>query len=347
MRVVIHDPYLDTLGGGEKYVLAVASYFLKKKCSVDIIFNQKIEKSLLVERFRLPIKKINIVNIDINKLSIIGKYLFFRKYDYSFIVSDGSVPLPFSGKNFLHFQVPFNKQKVSFLDKLKLKLFDTVVVNSSFTKKIIDKTYSINSAILFPPVTIFKKSNKKNLIISIGRFNAQLNSKRQDVLIEAFKIFSKTNKYFRLALIGGISKKETLYLNKLRFQAKGYKIDFYPNLSMPEMSKLISQSLLYWHAAGFGCNESDPESFEHFGISILEAASAGSVPLVYNGGGPKEFIIEGQNGYFYTDVSELAAKSSALMKNKNILDKLSKQAHITAREYSLEEFYSNAQEIFK
>lgn len=345
-KVVVYDPYLDTLGGGEKYVLAVSSYFLRIGCTVDIVFNKKIEKSLLLSRFQLPVDKINILDVDINQLSIIKKYLFFRQYDYSFIVSDGSIPMPFSSKNYLHFQVPFNKLKISFINKLKLKMFDEVVVNSVFTKNIIDKTYSVSSKVLFPPVTIFKKLAKQNLILSIGRFDAQLNSKRQDILIESFKIFSKTNKHFRLALIGGITEKEIAYLEELKMQAKGHKIDFYPNLNFPEMSKLISSSKLYWHATGFGSDKSDPENFEHFGISILEAASAGSVPVVYDGGGPKEFIFQGENGYFFSTTSELAKISSELIKNKKALEKLAKNAQLTAKKYSLEKFYSNAQKIF-
>ena len=44
---------------------------------------------------------------------------------------------------------------------------------------------------------------------------------------------------------------------------------------------------LFWHAAGLGEDPTtNPDRFEHFGISVVEAMSAGAVPMVYEHGGP-------------------------------------------------------------
>ena len=40
MKAGIYDPYLDTLGGGERYVLAVANCWLKRGWNVNIFWEK-------------------------------------------------------------------------------------------------------------------------------------------------------------------------------------------------------------------------------------------------------------------------------------------------------------------
>ena len=45
------------------------------------------------------------------------------------------------------------------------------------------------------------------------------------------------------------------------------------------------------HAAGFGVDADEfPERLEHFGITPIEAASFGCIPVVYGQGGPREVV---------------------------------------------------------
>jgi glycosyltransferase involved in cell wall biosynthesis len=45
------------------------------------------------------------------------------------------------------------------------------------------------------------------------------------------------------------------------------------------------------HAAGFGVDPDEfPEALEHFGITPIEAACFGCIPVVYGRGGPQEVI---------------------------------------------------------
>lgn len=345
-RVAIIDPYLDSLGGGEKYILSIAAYFLNNNYDVTLLFDKNIDPKAISQRFNLPLNGLKILKVNLNSLNFFKKYLFLRRYDICFTVSDGSIPTPFSSKNYLHFQVPFNKIKPTVFDRLKLLLFDEVIVNSNFTKSIIDKTYKINSKILFPPVSIFKSGKKENSILSIGRFDAILNSKRQDILIEAFKILSKKHKNFRLSLVGGVTREDQRHLNKFKKMAAGLKVDFYPNLPFNSLVKLISTSKIYWHATGFGESLQNPENFEHFGISILEAASAGCVPFVYNGGGPKEFVVDNENGFLFNSTEELAQKTEDFLAVHKQKQDIVSSARQTAQKYSIKNFYINAEKIF-
>ena len=242
LKAAIYDPYLDTLGGGERYCLSVAEILLKNKYKVDIFWsgNQDI-LSVAAKRFNLNLENINIIpdifglvpkNIDLiedanlktihsrplpslnlfQKLkSIYQKYKVLSQYDLVFYLSDGSIPLLFSKKNLLHVQVPLII-KENYLDKFlnlfKIKFINKVICNSQFTSKFLNNFPKDKLKILHPPVDVEKFSaseNKENIILSVGRFDNILNAKKQDVLIEAFKKIHQNNREFKwkLILMGG------------------------------------------------------------------------------------------------------------------------------------------------
>ena len=63
---------------------------------------------------------------------------------------------------------------------------------------------------------------------------------------------------------------------------------------------------MYWHAAGVGVDELlQPHLCEHFGITVVEAMSAGCVPLVYQLGGPAATVQHQVTGYVYANQDEL------------------------------------------
>ena len=62
----------------------------------------------------------------------------------------------------------------------------------------------------------------------------------------------------------------------------------------------------YWHGTGLGADpETEPEKFEHFGISVVEAMAAGCLPLVLAGGGPAEIVTSGYDGWTFKTLDEL------------------------------------------
>ena len=82
----------------------------------------------------------------------------------------------------------------------------------------------------------------------------------------------------------------------------------------------------------------NPEKCEHFGISIVEAMAAGCVPFVVANGGPPEFVIEGETGFQYSNVSELVAKTRALLGDPYLQGKISRSAARKAQCFSEETF---------
>src|SRR3972149_3581918 len=97
MRAAIYNPYLDTLGGGERYSLVFAKVLIEVGYDVYVQWKDSEIQKLLEKRFGIDLSKINFVK-DINRGD---------GYDLCFWVSDGSIPLLRARKTFLHFQVPF------------------------------------------------------------------------------------------------------------------------------------------------------------------------------------------------------------------------------------------------
>src|SRR3990167_3119960 len=125
MKAAIWDPYLDTLGGGERYMMTVASVLKKAGFRVDIPWVDPSIVEKIQERLGVDLKGVDIVH-DIGRGS---------GYDVIFWLSDGSVPLLFGKKNILHFQTPFTGiGGRSFSNKVKFLKIDNVICNSKFTK---------------------------------------------------------------------------------------------------------------------------------------------------------------------------------------------------------------------
>jgi len=350
-KAVFFDPYLDTLGGGERYTLTFAKILLDEGWQVSLLWKKDDILKKAEERFNLNLGKIEIFPLEILNNSLTQKYHFFKDYQLYFHLSDGSVPLMFAKKNLLHFQVPFKKAGGRNLsNRLKLKLVNEVVCNSFFTKKIIDKEFGVESQVLYPPVAVedfYNHKQKEKVILAVGRFEQTMQAKRQDVLVEVFKkMIDSGLKDWQLVLAGASLSEEgkNEFLGKLKKETNGYPVSFMVNIPFQELKKLYWQAAIFWHAAGFGVNEEEnPEKVEHFGITTIEAIAAGCWPLVYEAGGQREIFASfpQKNLCLWHSQEELAAKTLAVIENQPS----NKELTFLAQKFSVESFAENAKKI--
>src|SRR3989344_4375304 len=333
MRALIHNPYLDTLGGGERYTMAFAQALNASGYTVDVAWRDKAIKEQLGKRFGMDLK-----NINFTKERSRGD-----GYDVCFWISDGSIPLLRARKNFLHFQFPFkNVNGRSLLNKMKLYRIDKIICNSYFTKSFIDEEYGVNSVVIYPPVDVekIKLKRKENIILYVGRFSQLTQAKNQDMLITLFKkLVKKENLDWKLVLAGGGGVGVGDYLNKLRKLAKGYPIDVLENPDLKSLRDLYGKSKIFWSAVGYGAIENkDPLKVEHFGISLVEAMAGGCVPIVYNAGGYKEIVADGINGYLWKKEKDLLNETKTLINNQGIMRRISSRARSDSKVYEYDRF---------
>lgn len=337
MKIGIYDPYLDTLGGGEKYIISIAKFF-EENNQVDIFWNEDLAKNIN-DKFSIKLEKTKFrKNIFLNN-SLINKYLTTKQYDLFFFISDGSIPFLFSKKNFLIFQFPPLNKKINFIDKIKLSRITKIICYSNFVKEHLDKIFNLSSSVLYPPVVgISGKLPKENIILSVGRFTKGINNKKQDFLIDSFRKLN-SNKDWKFILAGSFLPEDEDFVNKIETLSKGLNIEVIKSPNNKRLSELYLKAKIYWHATGVGEDiDKYPERAEHFGISTVEAMSAGLVPIVINGGGQKEIVEDGVSGYLWNDQNELIKITEELIGDRVRLEKISKNAIKRSENFSVDVF---------
>jgi glycosyltransferase involved in cell wall biosynthesis len=309
-KVGIYDPFLDTLGGGEKYILSIMDAFSDLGYEINIFWDKDLTKEIK-ERFQLRC-------IDTSKWVDKNNLKNLWSYDYFFYVTDGSYFFSGAKNNFVYAMIPDKKlYNLNLINRLKLINYK-FITHSLFTQKWLNK-FGIKSTVITPYLDTrlinqnLDSVRKEKIILSVGRFFSHLHSKKQGEMIQAFKLLKKSDnqfKDFKLILAGGLMKEDQKYFNELKKLAENDpSIIFKPNLPLYELYKLYKLSNYFWHFTGYGVDEEkNPELVEHFGITPLEAMASGCLTFCYSAGGPKELINDGENGFLFSSVKELISK---------------------------------------
>ncbi|OGM85761.1 hypothetical protein A2616_03540 [Candidatus Woesebacteria bacterium RIFOXYD1_FULL_33_11] len=178
----------------------------------------------------------------------------------------------------------------------------------------------------------------------VGRFSDLVQNKGHEILIKAFKKMRLDN--WKLVLAGGIEVGAPEYLKKLKIQAKGFNIEFIESPSFDQIIDIYGRSKIFWSATGFDVDENkNPEKVEHFGISLIEAMSAGCVPIVYKAGGYKEIIDNENCGFLWENLDELITLTKQIMTDYTKLREISQKSQLKSQNYSYEEFKKSINNI--
>lgn len=333
MRAAIYNPYLDTVGGGERYTMTVAHILKKHDWDVEVAWNNPKIVGWLEERLGTDLSGIEVVS-DIDRGA---------GYDLVFWLSDGSIPALLAKKNVLHFQTPFhNVGGKALFNRLKFTKIHEIICNSKFTKKFIDREYGVKSKVIYPPVSVaqFKAGKKENIILSVGRFSQLQQEKRQDVLLDVFKKMHDGGlRDWRLVLAGGSDVGRTDFVDKLKSTAQGYPIDILENLPFSEIKKFYAKAKIFWSATGFGTDEEkEPEKVEHFGMVVVESMAAGCVPIILDKGGHKEIVRHKVDGFLWSSTNELADVTLTLIKDAKKSKKIAEEAQKKSKKFSEKRF---------
>lgn len=244
-----------------------------------------------------------------------------------------SVPLPYRlGNRLLR-----PEASLAFLDT-----YSAIVTISEFAREWTRRYWNRDSLLLFPPVSMHEEGPKEQVILSVGRFFDRRfgHSKKQLEMVEAMRSACQRGlRGWTLHLVGGCSSEHRPYLDQVRRAAEGLPVRFHVNAVAADLEDLFARASIYWHAAGFGEKlQRHPGRFEHFGISVVEAMSAGAVPIVLDKGGPAASVRNGIDGYHFATLAELAARTVHLAENPELMKTMSTTAKARAREFTLERF---------
>lgn len=359
MKVAFVSPYIPKhKGGGEKHLLAMATQLAALGASVTIAVSNargSVEewKVQYEQFFGLHLSTIHFEVIPPLTGTSIESIMWQRRFDYIYLVSDGSFFFPWSKRSVLHVQVPFTTP-LSHWGKIKLRQWTVLQTNSQFTAHSIEQAWGRQVDQIINPVVdddCFTQSSKRKgkYIVSVGRFFTQLHSKRQDVLIKAIAQLLESHpdatRGWQLVLIGSIEDQN--YFNECQALAKDLPIQFVTAASRAELLAWYGRASMYWHAAGFEVDEEKhPEKVEHFGISTAEAMAAGSIPLVVPKGGQKEVIGKALLPFSWQTEKELVAQTYSLILDSRLREQLSATAVRNAHAFDSEHFTLAVRQLF-
>lgn len=206
-----------------------------------------------------------------------------------------------------------------------LDSYDRIVANSGYGAQWVRRLWNRRCEVLVPAVTQRQGGEKRRIIVSVGRFFApeRGHSKKQLEMVRAFARLSPEHPDWELHLVGGCAPQDEPYLESVRRAAEGLPVVIHVGASGAELDALYAEASIYWHATGLGEDlVTDPERAEHFGITTVEAMSAGAVPIVMRAGGQLEIVREGIDGFFFSDVEGLLTRTRQVISDDALRDRL-------------------------
>jgi glycosyltransferase involved in cell wall biosynthesis len=323
VRVNIVHINLNARGGSERLALATIAA-LKEIDDIDIDLTTFQKPDL--NKIQKTCGKIGLLALrSIKTVNIIRSIETVRlKKDYDLTINTHGDMLPFSQKDFsknnaityCHFplakylidvkneeygrllyglgcsNIPDYRENLHSARNMYFDMMRTsnVFTNSEYSRKAIRKTFDIDSTVLSPPVDVdlfrknvlFSSNNKReDTILTISRFHP---SKKIENAIRIAKLLKQNGIGRRMKIVGNLSPTMLGYYHYLKetvhHQDLSDYINFQVNVSFDKLLSLICEAKVYFH----------PLPGEPFGISTVEAMSAGLIPVVPDIGGHTEFV---------------------------------------------------------
>ena len=336
-KIAVYSPYEYSIGGGESYISAIISFFIKNGTREVYFFNKTRDELFYktLEHYFNAQERSRIVKKNYQDI-----IMYKNKFDFFIHMSnnkESEFNFRLGKKQIYHCQFPFDFNK-RWTSNINLKNnYDMIIVNSEFTfnyykncSKYIFNPYKIR--ILYPCCvnntdvnkvnnSVLTKNNEKIIFVTIGRIfknEKMTNSKYHDKIINVFNRLSKEYTNFELHVIGSVKSERWLqYLNNIKCR----NVFIHPNLKNEEKNKILKIANYIIHAAGMGDNEKViPFVFEHFGISVIEGLTYNCIPICTNGGFPRFYIKHEDNGYLFKDENDLYNIIYSILNKTTIID---------------------------
>jgi glycosyltransferase involved in cell wall biosynthesis len=228
--------------------------------------------------------------------------------------------------------------------------YEQFFCNSQYTQGWVRRIWQRESEVIYPLVAPIASQQtawqqpasqqpRQRTIVSVGRFFRYNGAtKRHEVLVRAFRnLVDAGLTGWTLQLMGGLNTRigdSETYLAELREMAQGYPIELHVDAPWSTLTTLLGSASIYWHAMGYGDDlQRHPDRAEHFGITTVEAMSAGCVPIVIDAGGQPEIVREGENGYLWQNLDELQAKTLQVIGDPALRDRLARAAQASSQRF--------------
>lgn len=360
-RLGIYDNAFHFIGGAQKYGCTVAAA-LQDKFDITLIANAEISLSQLQEWYDLDLSlcKVKVVPIPFFTERIKGAGVFDAglvdlKGDnpfhvisresggYDFFINNCMLEMVYPLANISELICHFPEREISRF--FHIGKYSHIIFNSLYTAEWIKRRWALEPDVhIYPPVDMGSTENpttKEPEILSVSRFELSGN-KQQLEMIKAFLKLRRQNprdmQNWRLILAGG-STENNPYLARIRNLLESVtdgSIELHVNISAEELRNLYRRAKIFWHFSGL--DQIDPARIEHFGMTTAEALQNGCAAVVFNGGGQKEIVVEGESGMLFKDQQELFLKTLKLIREPELLKRLGDGAFQKGQQFTKEVF---------
>jgi glycosyltransferase involved in cell wall biosynthesis len=240
--------------------------------------------------------------------------------------------------NILDYRENLHSARNMYFDMMRTS---SVFTNSEYSRKAIRKTFDIDSTVLSPPVDVnlfrknvlfSSKNEREDTILIISRFHP---SKKIENAIRLAKLLKGNGIGWRMKIVGNLSPAMLGYYHYLKqtvqHQDLSDYVNFQVNASFDKLLSLICEAKVYFH----------PLPGEPFGISTVEAMSAGLIPVVPDIGGHTEFV---PSKYQFHTFQE-AVESIAVAMDASFSERI--RISNSVRRFSISNYIKRFQEIVK
>lgn len=227
--------------------------------------------------------------------------------------------------------------------------YTEVAAITRFTGEWVRKLWGRDNHVIYPACDrMGPAAAKEKIILHVGRFAAERagddehHHKGQRLLLETFGRLTDIHKDgWQLHFVGSVGRDEesASFAAALKEQARGLPVTFHFDADFGKLRDLYRRASIYWHATGYGYPAKEfPAKQEHFGITTVEAMSAGAAPVVIASGGQKEIVTHEADGLLWEDLDGLAAQTVRLARDENLRGRLARQAVLSSERFSREAF---------
>lgn len=242
------------------------------------------------------------------------------------------------------YALPYRALLGMFPQKNYAARYGAVITSSGFASRWIDKLWGVPGRVLYPAVDPAARGGSGNAILTVSRITGK---KKIIEMLDVFKgLVARGLRGWTFVIAGSSGEEGTPYLNEIKARSAGLPVRLVLNPGFSELAGLYCGSKIYWHMTGLGVDpETEPYEMEHFGITPVEAMAHGLVPVLFKGGGLRETVENGSNGFLVASPEELAQRTWELCGSAELLAKLSDNAVARSRFFSREAFRAGLEEV--
>ncbi|GAB6148701.1 glycosyltransferase [Stetteria hydrogenophila] len=325
MRVALLHSTVNTLGGGERLLLAAVEAFKERGWRVTLATVEPTDWGLVERvwgRVPRPDREVSLLPFRVTAFGIYMRLASsallprLRRSHDVVVNTHGDIMVAPADVTYMHYPTftlwgageakysrgfwrayfaPFHALE----KRLARRRVDTLLLtNSRFSRSVIKRHLGRNALVVYPPVDVERylalDGRRRGIVVSVGRYAPE---KRYEVVLEVARRLPGVE--FHVA--GSLTPSGRQYYERLKGMVESMNLKnvfLHVNLPQGRLEEILSEAKVYLHAM----------VNEHFGISVVEAMAAGLVPVVHRSGGPWLDIVDrGRYGLGYSTIDEAAA----------------------------------------